>query len=125
MFGKSRQLPQSCLAGYSFSMHILYHFFSLLAIGLTLYFAVGLIRILFKDENRAVVFGQVKRYQATIDYLTQENDALKEKVKAQNSLKRQLESAKRKQENERLWQFVQRIPPEVRQARKEQQQSRR
>ena len=106
-------------------MHILYHFFSLLAIGLTLYFAVGLIRILFKDENRAVVFGQVKRYQATIDYLTQENDALKEKVKAQNSLKRQLESAKRKQENERLWQFVQRIPPEVRQARKEQQQSRR
>lgn len=58
--------------------------------------------------------GQVKKYQATIDYLTQENDGLKEKVKDENSVKRQLEVAKLKQENEQLRQFISKIPPEVR-----------
>ena len=58
--------------------------------------------------------GQVKKYQATIDYLTQENDGLKEKVKDENSVKRQLEAAKLKQENEKLRQFISKIPPEVR-----------
>ena len=69
--------------------------------------------------------GQVKKYQATIDYLTQENEGLKEKVKDEGSIKKQLEAAKLKQENEQLRRFVQRIPPEVRQALKEQQQSQR
>ena len=58
--------------------------------------------------------GQVKKYQATIDYLTQENDGLKEKVKDENSVKRQLEAAKLKQENEQLRQFISKIPPEMR-----------
>lgn len=46
--------------------------------------------------------GQVKKYQATIDYLTQENEGLKEKVKDDGSIKKQLEAAKLKQENEQL-----------------------
>ena len=57
---------------------------------------------------------QVKKYQATIDYLMQENDGLKEKVKDENSVKRQLEAAKLKQENEQLRQFISKIPPEMR-----------
>ncbi len=58
--------------------------------------------------------GQVKKYQATIDYLTQENEGLKEKVKDEGSIKKQLEAAKLKQENEHLRQFISKIPPEVR-----------
>lgn len=58
--------------------------------------------------------GQVKKYQATIDYLTQENKGLKEKVKDDGSIKKQLEAAKLKQENEQLRQFISKIPPEVR-----------
>ena len=58
--------------------------------------------------------GQVKKYQATIDYLTQENTGLKEKVKDDGSIKKQLEAAKLKQENEQLRQFISKIPPEVR-----------
>ena len=59
--------------------------------------------------------GQVKKYQATIDYLTQENEGLKEKVKDESSVKKQLEAAKLKQENEQLRQFISKIPPELRQ----------
>ena len=58
--------------------------------------------------------GQVKKYQATIDYLTQENEGLKEKVKDEGSIKKQLEAAKLKQENEQLRQFINKIPPEIR-----------
>lgn len=58
--------------------------------------------------------GQVKKYQATIDYLTQENKGLKEKAKDEGSIKKQLEAAKLKQENEQLRQFISKIPPEVR-----------
>lgn len=58
--------------------------------------------------------GQVKKYQATIDYLTQENEGLKEKVKDNSSIKKQVEAAKLKQENEQLRQFISKIPPEVR-----------
>ena len=58
--------------------------------------------------------GQMKKYQAAIDYLTQENAELKEKVKDDSSIKKQLEAAKLKQENEQLRQFVSKIPPEVR-----------
>lgn len=57
--------------------------------------------------------GQMKKYQATIDYLTQENEGLKEKVKDDSSIKKQLEAAKLKQENEQLRRFVQSIPPEL------------
>lgn len=60
--------------------------------------------------------GQMKKYQATIDYLTQENEALKEKVKDEGSIKKQLEAAKLKQENEQLRRFVESIPPELRRA---------
>lgn len=58
--------------------------------------------------------GQVKKYQATIDYLTQENEGLKEKAKDESSIKKQLEAAKLKQENEQLRQFISKIPPELR-----------
>ena len=58
--------------------------------------------------------GQVKKYQATIDYLTQENAGLKEKVKDETSIKKQLEVAKLKRENEQLRALVERIPPEIR-----------
>ena len=63
---------------------------------------------------KPIYLGQVKKYQATIDYLTQENEGLKEKVKDESSIKKQLEAAKLKQENEQLRQFIQKIPPEVR-----------
>lgn len=58
--------------------------------------------------------GQVKKYQTTIDCLTQENEGLKEKVKDDSSIKKQLEAAKLKKENEQLQQFIDKIPPEVR-----------
>ena len=57
--------------------------------------------------------GQMKKYQATIDYLTQENEGLKEKVKEGSSIKKQLEAARLKQENEQLRRFVQSIPQEL------------
>lgn len=57
--------------------------------------------------------GQMKKYQATIDYLTQENEGLKEKVRDESGIKKQLEAAKLKQENEQLRRFVQSIPPEL------------
>ena len=69
--------------------------------------------------------GQMKKYQATIDYLTQENEGLKEKVNSEKSIQKQMEVLMLKKENEQLRRFVQRIPPEVRQALKEQQESQR
>ena len=57
--------------------------------------------------------GQMKKYQATIDYLTKENEGLKEKVRDKSGIKKQLEAAKLKQENEQLRRFVQSIPPEL------------
>lgn len=57
--------------------------------------------------------GQMKKYQATIDYLTQENEGLKEKVKDGRSIKKQLEAARLKQENEQLRRFVESIPQEL------------
>ena len=59
------------------------------------------------------------------DYLTQENEGLKEKVNSEKSIQKQMEVLMLKKENEQLRRFVQRIPPEVRQALKEQQQGRR
>lgn len=58
--------------------------------------------------------GQLKKYQATIDYLTQENAGLKEKVKDETSIMKQLEAAQLKRENEQLRALVEKIPPEVR-----------
>lgn len=58
--------------------------------------------------------GRVKKYQATIDYLTQENVGLKEKVADQNSIRKTLEAAQLKRENEQLRALVAKIPPEVR-----------
>ena len=57
--------------------------------------------------------GQMKKYQATIDYLTQENEGLKEKVRDKSGIKKQLEAAKLKQENEQLRRFVESIPQEL------------
>ena len=65
--------------------------------------------------------GQMKKYQATIDYLTQENEGLKEKVRDKSGIKKQLEAAKLKQENEQLRRFVQSIPPELLRTLREQQ----
>lgn len=58
--------------------------------------------------------GQVKKYQATIDYLAHENAGLKEKVADQASVRKMLEAARLKQENEQLRALVAKIPPEVR-----------
>ena len=55
------------------------------------------------------------------DYLTQENEGLKEKVRDESGLKKQLEAAKLKQENEQLRRFVQSIPPELLRTLREQQ----
>ena len=65
--------------------------------------------------------GQMKKYQATIGYLTQENEGLKEKVRDGDGIKKQLEAAKLKQENEQLRRFVQNIPPELLRTLREQQ----
>ena len=58
--------------------------------------------------------GQVKKYQATIDYLTQENAGLKEKVADQTNIRKRLEAEQLKRENERLRELVAKIPPEIR-----------
>ena len=57
--------------------------------------------------------GQMKKYQGTIDYLTQENIDLREKVRDATSIKKQLEAARLKQENEQLKKFVSEIPAEI------------
>ena len=53
----------------------------------------------------------MKKYQATIDYLTQENEGLKEKVNSEKSIQKQMEVLTLKKENERLRRFVDSIPP--------------
>lgn len=65
--------------------------------------------------------GQMKKYQATIDYLTQENEGLREKVRDETSIQKQMEVLMFKKENEQLRRFVHSIPPELRQVLKEQQ----
>lgn len=65
--------------------------------------------------------GQMKKYQATIDYLTQENEGLKEKVNSEKSIQKKMEVSTLKKENERLRRFVESIPPEVRRILREQQ----
>lgn len=54
--------------------------------------------------------GYMKKYKATIDYLTQENTSLKEEVNSAKSVHKQLEAAKLKQENEQLQRFISNIP---------------
>ena len=67
--------------------------------------------------------GQMKKYQATIDYLTQENTGLR--AQARDALNgesdRRFEVLQLKKENERLRRFVQSIPPELRETLKQQQ----
>ena len=46
--------------------------------------------------------GQMKKYQATIDYLMQENMGLKQKVNDEKSIRKQAEVLELKKENERL-----------------------
>ena len=69
--------------------------------------------------------GQMKKYQATIDYLTQENEGLKEKVNSEKSIQKKMEVLTLKKENERLRRFVESIPPEVRRILREQQRQQR
>ncbi len=69
--------------------------------------------------------GEVQKYQATIDYLTQENAGLKERVREETGIKKQMEVLTLKKENEQLRRFVNSIPPEIRQALKEQQRGQR
>ena len=68
--------------------------------------------------------GEMKEYQATIDYLTQENEGLKEKVNSEKSIQKKMEVLTLKKENERLRRFVESIPPEVRRILREQHQQR-
>ena len=65
--------------------------------------------------------GQMKKYQATIDYLMQENMGLKQKVNDEKSIRKQVEILELKKENERLRRFVGCIPQEIRQAFQERQ----
>ena len=65
--------------------------------------------------------GLMKRYQATIDYLTQENMGLKQKVNDEKSIQKRVEVLELKKENERLRRFVESIPQEIRQAFQERQ----
>lgn len=58
--------------------------------------------------------GQMKKYQRTIDYLTQENQILKEKAGEKTSIKERLDAAKLRCENEQLRALVAGIPPEIR-----------
>lgn len=69
--------------------------------------------------------GQMKKYQATIDYLTQENAGLWEKVNDEKSIQKKMEVLTLKKENERLRRFVDSIPPEVRRVLREQQRQQR
>ena len=65
--------------------------------------------------------GQMKKYQSTIDYLTQENTSLKKEVADEKSIQKQLEAARLKQENEQLRRFVDSIPQELIKELKQQQ----
>ncbi len=65
--------------------------------------------------------GQMKKYQATIDYLTQENTSLKKEVADEKSIQKQLEAARLKQENEQLRRFVDSLPQELMKELKQQQ----
>lgn len=67
----------------------------------------------------------MKKYQATIDYLTQENAGLREKVNDEKSIQKKMEVLTLKKENERLRRFVDSIPPEVRRVLREQQRQQR
>jgi len=69
--------------------------------------------------------GQMQKYQATIDYLTQENKGLRKQVNSEKSIQKQMEVLMLKKENEQLRWFVNSIPLEIRQELKEQQQSQR
>lgn len=65
--------------------------------------------------------GQMKKYQATIDYLMQENTSLKKEVADEKSIQKQLEAARLKQENEQLRRFVESIPQGLMKELKQQQ----
>lgn len=65
--------------------------------------------------------GQMKKYQSTIDYLTQENTSLKKEVADEKSIQKQLKAARLKQENEQLRRFVDSIPQELIKELKQQQ----
>ena len=69
--------------------------------------------------------GQMPKYQATIDYLTQENKGLQKQVNSEKSIQKQMEVLMLKKENEQIRRFVNSIPPEIRQALKEQQRGQR
>ena len=69
--------------------------------------------------------GQMKKYQATIQYLTQENINLRSQIKEDNSSQKELELFMLKKENQQLRRFVDNIPPEVRKALREQQKANR
>ena len=60
-------------------------------------------------------------YRNTIDYLTQVNMGLKQKVNDEKSIQKRVEVLELKKENERLRRFVESIPQEIRQAFQERQ----
>lgn len=69
--------------------------------------------------------GQMKKYQATIQYLAQENISLRNQIKEDNSTQKELELFMLKKENQQLRRFVDNIPPEVRKELREQQKANR
>ncbi|HJA26182.1 MAG TPA: hypothetical protein H9795_09005 [Candidatus Fournierella merdigallinarum] len=67
----------------------------------------------------------MKKYQATIQYLTQENINLRSQIKEDNSTQKEWELFTLKKENQQLRRLVDSIPPEVRKALREQQKANR
>lgn len=58
--------------------------------------------------------GQVKKYEATLNYLTQENASLKKEVNdSKVSIKERLEARDLKNENARLQRFIDSIPQDI------------
>lgn len=58
--------------------------------------------------------GQMKKYDATLKYLTQENSAYKKEINdSKASIKERLEVGTLKQENEQLQRFINSIPQEM------------
>lgn len=58
--------------------------------------------------------GQMKKYKATLDYLTQENTSLKKEVdNSKGSIKKQLEAAQMRSDYDNMKRLVDSISPEM------------
>ena len=81
--------------------------------------------LLSKFAHKAEIhMGEMKKYQSTLDYLTQENTALKKEANASKvSIKSQIEAGELKGKNEKLQRFIDSIPQDIMQEIQAQQRS--